>query len=153
MAAIQPAVTGRELNSQLPRHGLAFPIGHCPPVPLSGFLLSGGLGWNSNKWGPACFSIEAANLVTADGSLITANQQQYPDLLWAIRGAGPGFFAVVTQYFLRLYPAPRAITSSTYFYPLQNIEAVGTWAASIAGQLPKEVELTLFIRVCTPRPR
>ena len=61
-ATIQPAVTGRELNGQLREHGLAFPVGHCPSVPLSGFLLSGGLGWNSMKWGPACLSIEAANL-------------------------------------------------------------------------------------------
>lgn len=150
IATIQPAVTGRELNSQLREHGLAFPVGHCPTVPLSGFLLSGGLGWNSINWGPACFSIEAANLVTADGSIITANQQQYPDLLWAIRGAGPGFFAVVTQYLIRLYPAPRAITTSTYYYPLQNIEEVGIRAASIAGQLPKEVELTLFIASAPP---
>jgi len=149
-AAIQPGVTGRELNRQLAPHGLAFPVGHCPTVPLSGFLLSGGLGWNSNSWGPACFSVEAANVVTADGSLVVANQEQHADLFWAIRGAGPGFFAVVTQYLLKLYPAPQAITTSAYFYPLQRIEEVGAWAASVAGQLPKEVEMTLFIAPAPP---
>jgi FAD/FMN-containing dehydrogenase len=149
-AVIQPGVTGRELNNQLAAHGLAFPIGHCSSVPLSGYLLNGGLGWNSNTWGPACFSVEAANVVTADGSLLLVNQEQNADLLWAIRGAGPGFFAVVTQYLLKLYPAPRAITTSTYFYPLQHIEEVGAWAASIASQLPSEVELTLFIAPAFP---
>jgi FAD/FMN-containing dehydrogenase len=148
-AAIQPAVTGRVLNRQLAAHGLAFPVGHCPTVPLSGFLLNGGLGWNFNGWGPACFSVEAANVVTADGSLVVANQEQHADLLWAIRGAGPGIFAVVTQYLLKLYPVPRAITTSTYYYPLQHIEEVGTWAASIARQLLREVELTIF---CTQAP-
>ena len=149
-AAIQPAVTGRELNRQLAAHGLAFPVGHCPTVPLSGFLLNGGLGWNFNSWGPACFSVEAANVVTADGSLVVANQEQHADLLWAIRGAGPGFFAVVTQYLLKLYPVPRAITTSTYYYPLQRIEEVGAWAASIARQLPREVELTIFFAPAPP---
>jgi FAD/FMN-containing dehydrogenase len=89
-AAIQPAVTGRVLNRQLAAHGLAFPVGHCPTVPLSGFLLNGGLGWNFNGWGPACFSVEAANVVTADGKLAVANQEHHADLLWAIRGAGAG---------------------------------------------------------------
>ena len=89
MAAAQPAITGRELNRQLAAHGLVFPVGHSPSVPLSGFLLNGGLGWNFNGWGPACFSVEAARVVLADGSIVVANEKQHADLLWAIRGAGP----------------------------------------------------------------
>ncbi len=149
-AAIQPAVTGQALNRQLAPHGLAFPVGHCQTVPMSGYLLNGGLGWNWNTWGPACFSVEAANVVLADGSLVVANQEQHADLLWAIRGAGPGFFGVVTQYLLKLYPVPRAITTSTYYYPLERIEEVGAWAAGIAGQLPREVELTIFCAQAPP---
>jgi FAD/FMN-containing dehydrogenase len=149
IAVVQPAVTGRELNSQLATHGLVFPVGHCATVPLSGFLLSGGLGWNFNRWGPACFSVEAANVVTADSGLVTANSEQHADLFWAIRGAGPGFFGVVTQYRLRLYPAPRAISTSTYFCPLERIEELGAYAARVATQLPRDVELTIF---CAPAP-
>ncbi|GJL49948.1 MAG: oxidoreductase [Nitrospirales bacterium] len=148
-ATIQPAVTGQALNQQLAAHGLAFPIGHCPNVPLSGFLLNGGLGWNSNEWGPACFSIEAAHVVTADGRLVVANEKHYADLLWAIRGAGPRFFGVVTQYLVKLYPVPRAITTSKYYFPLQCIDEVGAWTGNIARQLPRSVELTIF---CSPAP-
>ena len=144
VAAAQPAVTGQDFNNQLARHGLAFPVGHCPSVPLSGFLLNGGLGWNSNSWGPACFSIEAAKVVTADGSMVVANHEQDAGLLWAARGGGPGFFAVVVQYFLKLYKAPRSITTSTYYYPLQWIQEVGAWAGSVARQMPSEVELNIF---------
>ena len=150
LATVQPVVRGRELQNHLRTVGLSFPVGHCPSVPVSGFLLSGGLGWNSNTWGPACFSVEEANVVTADGKLIVANQQSHPDLFWAIRGAGPGFFGIVTQYKLKLYTAPRSITSSTYFYPLRNVHEVGAWASGIAGQLPKEVEFTLFIAQAPP---
>lgn len=149
-AVVQPAVTGQALNQQLAPHGLAFPVGHCQSVPLSGYLLNGGLGWNWNAWGPACFSVEAANVVLADGSLVVANQEQHADLLWAIRGGGPGFFGVVTQYLLKLYPMPRAITTSTYFYPLERMEEVGAWAAGIAGQLPREVELAIFCAQAPP---
>ena len=150
VAAAQPAVTGRDLNNQLAPHGLAFPVGHCPSVPLSGFILSGGLGFNSNRWGPACFSLEAAKVVTADGHMVVANHEQHADLLWAIRGAGPGFFAVAIQYFLKLYKAPRAITTSSYYYPLQRIEEVGAWAGSVARQMPSEVELTIFFVPAPP---
>jgi len=149
-AVIQPAISGRDLNRQLAAQGLAFPVGHCPTVSLSGFLLNGGLGWNFNSWKPACFSITAANVVTADGNLVVANEQQNADLLWAIRGAGPGFFGIVTQYELKLYPVPGAITTSNYYYPLQHATEVGAWAASIAGRLSKEVELTIFFAPAPP---
>jgi FAD/FMN-containing dehydrogenase len=149
-ATIQPAINGRDLTRELAAHGLAFPVGHCPSVPMSGFLLSGGLGWNSNAWGPACFSVEAARVVMADGTVLVADENQNADLLWAIRGGGPGFSAVVTEYRLKLYPAPRAITTSSYYYPLPRIEALGAWTASIARQFPKEVELTIFVAAAPP---
>jgi hypothetical protein len=149
-ATAQPAITGCQFNEKLAVHGLAFPVGHCPTVPLSGFLLNGGLGWNFNAWGPSCFSIEAANVVTADGNLAVANDEQNSDLLWAIRGGGPSFCGVVTQFVLKLFPVPRAIATSNYYYPLQRIDEVGAWAASIAGQLPKEVELTIFLAPAPP---
>lgn len=150
MAAAQPAITGRELNRQLAAHGLVFPVGHSPSVPLSGFLLNGGLGWNFNGWGPACFSVEAARVVLADGSIVVANEKQHADLLWAIRGAGPGFFGVVTEYRLKPYPVPRAITSSTYIYPLERLQEVGEWAESVARRLPSNVELTMFAAPAPP---
>jgi FAD/FMN-containing dehydrogenase len=148
-ARVQPAVTGGELNHELAEHNLAFPVGHCPTVPLSGFLLNGGQGWNSGVWGPASFSIEAANVVTADGDLLVASEREHSDLFWAVRGAGPGFFGVVTQYRVKLYPLPRAITTSNYFYPLASMDVVAGCAANIARQLPQAVELTMF---CAPSP-
>ena len=150
LATVQPAVASREFNDLLHRNGLAFPVGHCPSVPLGGFLLNGGLGWNSSRWGPACFSIEAAKVVLADGGLIDVSPEQHAEVLWAVRGAGPGFFAVVTQYRLKLYSAPRAITTSTYSYRLHDIEEISSWAADIARQLPHDVELTLFIAPAPP---
>jgi FAD/FMN-containing dehydrogenase len=145
IAVIQPAVTSRDFNRRLAAEGLAFPVGHCPTVPMSGFLLNGGIGWNFNAWGPSCLSIEAARVVTADGSLVIASEKENADLLWAVRGAGPGFFGVVTEYTLRLFPAPGAIMTSNYCYPVELAPEVGQWAAGVAHQLPKQVELTIFL--------
>ena len=145
IAVIQPAATSRDFNRRLAAEGLAFPVGHCPIVPMSGFLLSGGIGWNFNTWGPSCLSIEAARVVTADGNLIVASEKENADLLWAIRGAGPGFFGVVTEYTLRVYHAPGGIMTSNYYYPLELAGELGKWMGGVARQLPTQVELTIFL--------
>jgi len=150
-AVVQPAATGRELNTKLAVRALAFPVGHCPTVPVSGFLLSGGLGWNTGGWGPACLSIRSANVVTAEGELVVANENHNADLLWAIRGGGPGFFGVVTQYELQTYPAPRAITTSHFFYSLDRIAEVGACVAAVAASIPKQAELTIFLAPAPPQ--
>jgi FAD/FMN-containing dehydrogenase len=56
-ASVQPAVSAGDLAAALSEHGLAFPVGHCGSVPVSGYLLAGGSGWNRGVWGPACFSV------------------------------------------------------------------------------------------------
>src|SRR5688500_20392354 len=85
MATVQPAITGRELNRQLAAHGLVFPVRQSPSVPLSGFLLNGGLGWNFNEWGPDCFRVEACRVVQADGCICCAIMTPPDDLLGSIR--------------------------------------------------------------------
>jgi FAD/FMN-containing dehydrogenase len=149
-AVVGPTVIGREFNRQLAAHGLAFPVGHCPTVPLSGFLLNGGLGWNFGGWGPACFSIESADVVTADGNLVTTSEAEHTDLLWAVRGGGPGFFGVVTKYHLKLFAALHAITTTNYYFALPQAERAGTWARSIANLLAKHVELTILFAPAPP---
>ena len=101
-AIVGPGVTNERLCAALARHGLAFPAGHCGAVPMSGYLIAGGLGWNSGAWGVACESVEEIELVTASGEIVTANAVENPDLFWAARGAGPGFFAIATRFTLRL---------------------------------------------------
>ncbi len=85
---VSPAVTGDELNSLLAEHGLMFPGGHCPTVGLGGFLLQGGMGWNCRGWGWACESIEAIDVVTADGRLVRADESQNAEL-WLLRRRDP----------------------------------------------------------------
>ncbi len=144
-ARIQPCVSNRDLIGHLEPHGLAFPTGHCPQVKASGYLLSGGIGWNAGEWGHACHSIEAIDIVTAQGELVRSDISNHPDLFWAARGGGAGFPGVAVGYHLRLYPMPRAIFESTYYYQLEHIKELGDWAWSMAEQLPKWVEFTILL--------
>ena len=149
-AAVGPGIYSAELMRHLGEHGLAFPVAHCPTVPMSGYLLCGGLGWNSGTWGSACANVSAIEMVTADGRLIVATPDQHADLYWAARGAGPGFFAVITRYHLTLHPQPSAITSSTYFFPIAALDAATELVDSLYGNLPPELALSMLI--ATPPP-
>ncbi len=144
-AVVQPIISNREAQRILNEKGLAFPSGHCPQVKLSGYLLGGGMAWNPTVWGAGTESVEAIELVTAQGELITASEKENSDYFWAARGSGAGFFGVVTRYHLKLYPLPKAIHGSTYYYSLDNAEAVGRWLGELAPGLSPTVELSLFL--------
>jgi FAD/FMN-containing dehydrogenase len=157
-ATVQPAVTGGELAPELAARGLAFPMGHCGSVAVGGYLLGGGLGWNSGALGPACRSVYEIEAVTADGEVVRCNEDENPDLFWAARGAGPGFFAVVTSFRLHLHRLPGAIMSTTYAFPLEYVEEVSNWATATANELEPTVELALVLGTAAPhmtkeRPR
>lgn len=143
IAEAGPAVTNTRLAGVLDQKGLAFPVGHCGSVAISGYLLGGGLGWNSNLWGIACFSVLAVDVVMADGQLLTATAQDHPDIFWAARGAGPGFFGIVTNYRLQLYEAPQGASSLVRIYPASAVAAVADWAERLSGRMPACVEFTI----------
>jgi len=144
-AVVQPIISNREMIQYLSKYNLAYPNGHCPEVKLSGYLLSGGMSWNQGEWGPAIGSVEAIEMVTANGELITASKDQNTDYFWAARGAGPGLFAVALRYHLKLYPLPKAITTSAYYYPMENLVEVADWLGSVTHRLPNNVELSFFL--------
>lgn len=127
IASIQPGVRSLELVKAARSKGLTFPVPHCPSVGLSGFTLGGGIGWNySQRGGVSTHSIVGAEIVTADGRVLRATAKENPDLYWAVRGVGPGFFGVVTRLDLKLYEAPKAILASSYILPLSELKIATT---------------------------
>ena len=141
-----PALTARDFLGELAAHDLSFPVAHCGTPPLGGYLLGGGLGWNYQAWGGmACFCIRGIDVVTADGNLVYADEKQNAELLWAARGGGPGFFGVVIRFYLQLFPRPKAVTLSTYSWPLEHVGAVGDWMSENFEVLPDQVEMQGFL--------
>ena len=138
-AVIQPIISNRDIQKALNPLGLAFPTGHCPQVKASGYLLGGGMAWNPTVWGSGAESVEAIELVTAQGDLIKASATENTDFFWAARGAGSGFFGIVTKYFLKLHRLPEAMHGSTYYYRLEDAPAIGTWLGTIAPSLSPAV--------------
>jgi FAD/FMN-containing dehydrogenase len=144
-ATVQPIISNRDIQKTLNAKGLAYPTCHCPQVKLSGYLLGGGMSWNQGVWGSGAESVEAIELVTAEGKLITASKNENAEYFWAARGSGSGFFGVVTRYHLKLYPLPKAIHGSTYYYSMDDAAAVAGWLGENAAKISPAVELSLFL--------
>lgn len=141
VAAVGPGTLGRDLDAALTERGLFFPIGHCGTVGLGGFALGGGYGWNSRTRGPAGLNIRAIDVVLASGEHVYADDSTHPELLWAARGAGPGFFGVVTRFHFDVCRRPRMLRTGD-IYPLDVHDEVLEWALALLPSLPPEVEVS-----------
>jgi hypothetical protein len=144
-AAVQPSAKGPDIYAAVSRVGRFFPTGHAPTVGIGGFIIGGGYGWNSRALGPACLSIAAVDVVLADGSLIHADDASHPDLMWAVRGSGPGFFGVITRFYLALHEHPVKILRTVQSYPLDVRDELLAFTYDAVHTLPREVELSAKI--------
>jgi FAD/FMN-containing dehydrogenase len=125
--------------------GLALVTGSVGSVGMAGFTLGGGYGSLIGRFGLALDNLISADVVLADGRLVTASHDSEPDLFWALRGGG-GNFGVVTAMRHRLHEVPR-IRSGLIFYPFSEAEQVLARCADIAAVAPDELSVQILLAV------
>jgi FAD/FMN-containing dehydrogenase len=125
-ARVEAGVLAGALAQAAGQHGLAYLAGTSPDVGVLGYALGGGLSWMVRRYGLACNSILAAEVVTADGRLLRTDLEHEAELFWALRGGG-GRVAAVTAIELELFPVAE-IYAGAMFWPIERAtEVLGTW--------------------------
>jgi hypothetical protein len=110
--------------------GAVVPGGTCATVGIAGLTMGGGQGVTGRLLGLTCDSLLQATVVTADGRVLTCDQQTDPDLFWALRGGGGGNFGVVTSFTFRTHELA-SLTIFALSWPWSTaasvVEAWQTW--------------------------
>ncbi|TDD65197.1 FAD-binding oxidoreductase [Jiangella aurantiaca] len=150
VARIDAGVRWRSVLEAAAPHQLAGLSGTAPTVGAVGYTLGGGIGLLLRRFGFAADSVLAADVVTADGSLVHASRDENPDLLWALKGGG-GNFGVVTSLEVRLYDVP-SVHNGTMMYPgARAAEVLRAWA-DWTGQVSDDVTSAVMVMSFPPIP-
>jgi FAD/FMN-containing dehydrogenase len=146
-ARAQGGCTLSDVDRETQQHGLATPLGVVGATGIAGLTLSGGIGHLRRKHGLSCDNLVSAQVVTADGSLLTVSQDENQDLFWAIRGGG-GNFGVVTSFEYRLHPVGPEVFVCFVFYPAKHGRDVLRACERYVGEAPEDAApLAFFGRV------
>lgn len=140
IARAQGGVTWREFNRATQLHGLASTGGVISTTGIAGLTLGGGLGWLMSKHGLALDNLLSAELVTASGEVVQANEKENADLFWALRGAGANF-GVASWFEYRLHPLGQ-VWSGLVAHPIGKAREVWRFFRELTAALPDE--MTLF---------
>ena len=112
-----------EFDRETQLFGLATPGGRVTTTGVGGFTLGGGYGWLSPKWGLTCDNLTSVDVVTADGRLVTASEEENEDLFWGVRGGG-GNFGVVTSYEFKLHQLGPIVLGGLVIHPIDDAKDV-----------------------------
>jgi FAD/FMN-containing dehydrogenase len=137
-AKAQGGVTWRELNRETQLHGLATTGGVVSTTGIAGLTLGGGLGWLMAKHGLALDNLLSAEIVTAEGKVLTASAQENPDLFWAVRGGG-GNFGIAASLEYRLHPVGPTIIGGLIAYPFEQAKEVLQFFRATTQALPDDM--------------
>ena len=155
LSAMRASVGGgavwSDVDHETQAHGLATTGGLISTTGVAGFTLGGGIGWTMRKFGLACDNLVAADVVTADGRLVHANDAENAELLWGLRGGG-GNFGIVTRFELNLYPLGPTIYAGPVFYPADAAHDLLRTFREWAPGAPDDVTALVNLTTAPPLP-
>jgi FAD/FMN-containing dehydrogenase len=131
-------------------HGLTGLPGSSTTVGVVGYTLGGGFGWLGRRYGLAVHSVRRAEVVTADGRLVTASPDEHSDLFWGLKG-GTGNLGIVTALEFALHPV-RQIYGGNLYYPLDRAAGVLRFFAHWSRSVPLELTSAVTFRFFPPLP-
>ena len=151
VAHVEPGATLADFDRECQAFGLATPVGINSTTGIAGLTLGAGFGWLSRKYGMTIDNLLAADVVTADGRLLRADDKNNADLFWAIRGGG-GNFGIVTRFEFQLHPVGPEVLAGLMVFSLQEGGAVLKQYREYCKQLGEDTSVWAVLRKAPPLP-
>ena len=140
-----------DLDAATQAHGLAVPAGLISHTGVAGLTLGGGMGWLTRQAGLSIDNLVSAQVVTADGRILRAAEDENSDLFWAIRGGG-GNFGVVTEFEFRLHEVGPIVQLGLLFWGLEQGPEVLRLAREVIPTLPRALNIVIAGLNAPPAP-
>jgi FAD/FMN-containing dehydrogenase len=132
-------------------HGLAAVLGFVSETGIAGLTLGGGFGYLTKKYGWTSDTVLSMQVVTADGRVVRACEDENSDLFWALRGGG-GNFGVVTDFEYKLHPVGPEVVAGAIAWPAEYTKEVFDLFQSITENAPPELACVAGLRIAPPAP-
>ena len=140
-----------DVDSKTQHHGLAVSAGIVSHTGVGGLALGGGFGWISRKHGLSVDNLISAEVVTADGMLVSASAEENSDLFWGIRGGG-GNFGVVTSFEFRCAEIGTEVYSGLIVKKFEDAKKYLQFHREYVRTLPDEMTVWTVVRQAPPLP-
>ena len=150
-ARVQGGALWGDVDHAAQARGLATTGGIVSHTGVAGLTLGGGIGWLMRKHGLTVDNLIAAEVVTADGDLLRASDDQNPDLFWALRGGG-GNFGVVSSFEFRLHPLGPSVLAGPILWDAGDTSEVLHFYREFASNAPEELGTTVRFGTAPPLP-
>jgi FAD/FMN-containing dehydrogenase len=150
-ARVEPGATLGDFDREAQAFGLATPLGINSTTGVAGLTLGGGFGWLSRGLGLSIDNLLSADVVTANGELVRASEQENQDLFWGIRGGG-GNFGVVTSFEFKLHPVGPNVLAGLIVHPLDAAKDVLRFHRDFVAKAPDEFVCWFVMRQAPPLP-
>ena len=118
-----------DIYDQLASQGVCIPSGSCPTIGIAGITQGGGIGVVDRAYGLTCDNLVSAQVVLADGSVVTCDATTHADLFWALRGGGGGNFGIVTSMTFNTFATSDVTTFSAEFAWADAATVFAAWQA------------------------
>ncbi|MGY1640924.1 FAD-binding oxidoreductase [Geodermatophilus sp. SYSU D00703] len=142
--------TWGRFNDATAASGLATTGGIISTTGIGGLTLGGGIGYLCRGYGLSCDNLLSAEVVTADGTVLTADGDENADLFWALRGGG-GNFGAVTRFTYRLHPV-ETIYGGPMFFELADAPALFAFFREFVQDAPREYGGFPAFQIAPPLP-
>jgi hypothetical protein len=151
LARAQAGVLIGELDRATQPFGLAAPAGIVTHTGLAGLTLGGGIGWLMRKHGLTIDRLMEVELITAEGELVRASEDENSDLFWGVRGGG-GNFGIVTEFEFRLAQVDPILLAGPILWPIEDSPRLLRFYRNWIAEAPDDLMTIVVHRRAPPLP-